>query len=105
MPAVHIQISMDNSYSRLPRTASKRTSPTAQTHPMAILVDMVFTGPVCIDARSADDDECLSCLLGVAPSGREAPMASSVLTQIKPLDQSARNRHTQCCIDKGYQKV
>ena len=35
----------------------------------------------------------------------ETPMACPVLTQIKPPDQSARNRHTQCCIDKGYQKV
>ena len=38
LPAVHIQISIEVSSLRLPRTASSVSNPTAQTHPMAALV-------------------------------------------------------------------
>lgn len=37
IPAVHIQTSMDDRSSLLPRTMSSSTSPAAQTHPMKIL--------------------------------------------------------------------
>ena len=43
MPAVHIQISIEDSSRRLPRTINS-SSPTAQPHPMKILVYMAFSG-------------------------------------------------------------
>ena len=44
MPAAHIQISIKVCSLRLPGTASKTKSPTAQTHPMVTLVAVVFSG-------------------------------------------------------------